>query len=149
MELSTLRALALATASVGIALPSLAADAAQTANGVKLASICAGCGVVAEVRTETRKGKGSGVGAVGGAVAGGVVGHQLGGGGGKTALTVLGAVGGGLAGNEVEKRMKKHTVWVATLTLKDGTRHNYDLASDPGVKPGDVVRRENGRLIKQ
>ena len=38
-----------------------------------------------------------------GAVAGGLIGHQLGGGNGKTALTVGGAVAGGYAGNQIQK----------------------------------------------
>ncbi|TMH11853.1 MAG: glycine zipper 2TM domain-containing protein [Betaproteobacteria bacterium] len=125
-----------------------ASAAPKAVHGVKLASLCDGCGVVSETRSETRKGKASGVGAVGGAVAGGVVGHQLGGGSGKTALTVLGAVGGGLAGNEVEKNMKKHTVWITTVTFKDGKQHKYERDADPALKAGDVVRLENGRPVK-
>jgi len=133
----------------------LALPAAQASNngnaavhGVKLKSICDGCGVVSGVRSETRKGQASGLGAVGGAVAGGVVGHQLGGGTGKTLLTVGGAVAGGVAGNEIEKNMKKHTVWITTVTLKDGTKHSYERGQNPGLKAGDVVRIENGQPVK-
>jgi uncharacterized protein YcfJ len=139
-----------------LAAPSLAADTAKTqaeqdktVAGVKLSSLCDGCGVVSNAHTETRKGKASGVGAVGGAVAGGVVGHQLGGGSGKTALTVLGAVGGGLAGNEIEKNMKKYTVWVTTVTFKDGTKKKYEAKADPGLKSGDLVKIDNGHPVKK
>jgi len=130
-----------------------AADAAkakppETVAGVKLSGVCQGCGVVSNAHTVTRKGKASGVGAVGGAVAGGVVGHQLGGGSGKTALTVLGAVGGGLAGNEIEKNMKKYTVWVTTVTFKDGTKKTYERTTNPDLKAGDVVKIENGHPAK-
>jgi len=117
-------------------------------HGVKLASICKGCGVVSNAHTETRKGKASGVGAVGGAVVGGVVGHQFGGGNGKTAMTALGAVGGGLAGNEIEKDMKKYTVWITTVTFRDGTRHTYERTSNPGLRTGDVVKLSNGQPVK-
>jgi len=117
-------------------------------HGVKLASICNGCGVVSNTHTETRKGKGSGVGAVGGAVVGGVVGHQFGGGNGKTAMTALGAVGGGVAGNEIEKNMKKYTVWITTVTFKDGATHTYERTSNPGLKTGDVVKLSNGHPVK-
>src|SRR5256885_12520910 len=120
-----------------------ASPAAKTVQGVKLSSLCDGCGVVSKAHTETRKGKGSGVGAVGGAVAGGVVGHQLGGGSGKKALTVLGAVGGGIAGNEIEKNMKKKTVWVTSVTYKDGSKHTYERESSPGLKAGDIVKLDN------
>src|SRR4051794_14893627 len=109
-------------AQTAFATDSTKAQAPKVVSGVTLSSLCDGCGVVSNAHTETRKGKASGVGAVGGAVAGGVVGHQLGGGKGKTALTVLGAVGGGLAGNEVEKNMKKYTVWITTVTYKDGSK---------------------------
>lgn len=129
-----------------VALPP--AHAADTVvHGVRLASVCNSCGVVSAVHSETRKGQGSGAGAVGGAVVGGVVGHQLGGGSGKTALTVLGAVGGGVAGNEIEKNMKKRTVWITTVVLKDGSRRRYERSSNPGLKAGDVVRIEKGQPV--
>src|SRR5262245_28602477 len=114
MKTSFPRALLVATlVSVPLAWASDAnAKPVTEVHGVKLASICKSCGVVSDTHTETRKGKSSGLGAVGGAVVGGVVGHQFGGGSGKTAMTALGAVGGGVAGNEVEKNMKKYTVWV-------------------------------------
>lgn len=138
-----------------VAHSTFAADAAKThaeppktVAGVTLSTVCDGCGVVSNAHTVTRKGKASGIGAVGGAVAGGVVGHQLGGGSGKTALTVLGAVGGGLAGNEVEKNMKKYTVWVTTVTFKDGTKKTYEGTSNPGLKSGDVVKIDNGHPVK-
>jgi uncharacterized protein YcfJ len=77
-----------------------------------------------------------------------VVGHQLGGGSGKKALTLLGAVGGAVAGNEIEKNMKKYTVWITTVTFKDGSTHSYERTSDPALKSGDVVRLENGHPVK-
>jgi uncharacterized protein YcfJ len=107
-----------------------------TAAGVKLSGLCATCGVVTEVKTEKRKGKASGVGAVGGAVAGGVIGN-------KTTDSTLGTVGGaavgGLLGNEIEKRVKKRTVWVSSVTMKDGSVKRFDAESDPGWKAGTVV----------
>ncbi|MGH8859259.1 MAG: glycine zipper 2TM domain-containing protein, partial [Polaromonas sp.] len=47
-----------------------------------------------EVLRTQEQGKGTGVGAVLGGVAGAVVGHQIGGGRGRDAATVIGAVGG-------------------------------------------------------
>jgi outer membrane lipoprotein SlyB len=116
--------------------------------GVKLESICATCGVVSATRVETRKGEGGAVGAVGGAVVGGVLGHQVGGGNGKTAMTVLGAVGGGLAGNAVEKKVKETKVWSTTVTHKDGSTKTYEAGSDPGLREGDVVRIEEGHPVR-
>jgi outer membrane lipoprotein SlyB len=105
--------------------------------------------VVSSAHVETRKGKGSGLGAAGGALAGGVLGHQLGGGGGKTALTVLGAVGGAVAGNAVEKNMKKQQIWVTTVTQRDGSTRTFEATSDPALKAGDVVTLASGHPVKQ
>jgi outer membrane lipoprotein SlyB len=105
----------------------------------ELAKLCAECGLVQAVTTETRKGKASGVGAVGGAVLGGVLGNQVGGGTGKTVATVGGAAAGGLIGNEIEKRMKKHTVWITRVVMKDGSERRFESGGSPGLKAGDVV----------
>jgi outer membrane lipoprotein SlyB len=144
-----------AVAAAALAMP--AAYATDTAangtpkivHGVKLSSVCDACGVVTDVHTETRKGKATGVGVVGGAVVGGLIGNQMGGGSGKTATTAIGAVGGGIAGNEIEKNVKKHTVWVTSVTFKDGSKHKYERASDPGLKAGEVVKLENGHPVKR
>ena len=96
-----------------------AAAIPSSVQGVRLATLCGTCAVVSETRVETRKGKASGVGAVGGAVAGGVVGNKATDGG--TLGTVGGAAVGGLLGNAIEKQIKKHKVWVTTVTLKDGS----------------------------
>ena len=73
---------------------------------VAAVATCAECGVIESVREIDAKGTGSGLGAVGGGVVGGLLGNQVGGGRGKSAMTVVGVVGGALAGNEVEKRVK-------------------------------------------
>jgi outer membrane lipoprotein SlyB len=89
------------------------------------AAVCASCGTVESVHAIQQKGEGSGIGAVGGAVVGGLLGNQVGGGNGKTALTVLGAVGGGLAGNEVEKRYKATTVYDVQVRMEDGSGRTF------------------------
>ncbi len=142
----------LLVASVALlAQPALATSPAKVkvVHGVVLSSLCSGCAVVSKQHTETRKGKASGVGAVGGAVAGGVIGNQFGHGNGKAAMTVLGAVGGGVAGNEIEKNVKKYTVWVTTVTFKDSTRKRFERTSDPGLRAGDVVTVVNGRPVRR
>lgn len=106
-------------------------------NGIKLARICDACGVVTAVKRETRKGDASGVGAVGGAVAGGVVGN-------KTTDSTIGTVGGaavgGILGHQIERQLKKRKVYVATVTLKNGTVKKFDTGeADPGWKAGTVV----------
>jgi len=124
------------------------ADANAEVHAVNLALICADCAVVSDTHTETRNGKGSGLGAVGGAVVGGLIGHQIGNGSGQTAATVLGALGGGAAGNAVEKKVKKVTVWITTVTFKDGSTKTYEGTSDPGLVHGDVVTIRNGQPVK-
>ena len=117
-------------------------------HGVKLAAICATCGVVTATNVETRKGEGGPAGVVGGAVVGGLLGHQMGGGSGKTAMTVLGAVGGGVAGNAVEKKLKETKVWLTTVTHKDGSTQTYESRTDPQLRAGDVVKIEDGRPLR-
>ena len=105
-----------------------AAPRTQTA-----AAVCASCGTVESVKAEKKKGEGTGLGAVGGAVVGGVVGHQVGGGNGKKAMTVLGAVGGGLAGHEIEKHARSTTVYHVQLRMDDGSSRTVTQATAPTV----------------
>ena len=132
---------AIAAALIGAFGATQAADkpaaTPSAVHGVRLATLCGTCAVVSEVHVEKRKGKGSGVGAVGGAVAGGVVGNKVSDGG--TLGTAGGAVVGGLLGNAIEKQVKKHNVWVTTVTKKDGRAHKFEAAADPGWKAGAVV----------
>jgi outer membrane lipoprotein SlyB len=112
----------------------------------KLATLCDSCAVVDSTRVEKRKGKGSGVGAVGGAVAGGVVGN-------KTTDSTIGTVGGaavgGLLGNEIEKRVKRHKVWITRVTMKDGSKRDFEAANDPQWAAGAVVEvGTDGQLKK-
>ncbi len=136
--------LTLAAAFLACSLPALAAsERPNVVQGVRLSSLCSDCAVVASVKRETKKGKGSGVGAIGGAVAGGVVGN-------KTTDSTIGTVGGaavgGLLGNEIEKRVKKEKVWVTRVTLKDGSTRKFTSESEPSWSAGSVVDIDNGRL---
>lgn len=105
----------------------------KTATKVAAVAVCAVCGTVESVKTEKQKGEGTGLGAVGGAVIGGVVGHQMGGGDGKKALTVLGAVGGGIAGHEVEKRARSTTTYQVQLRMDDGSTRTVTQSTAPAV----------------
>jgi outer membrane lipoprotein SlyB len=100
------------------------------------AAVCATCGVIEAVRPIEQKGQGTGIGAVGGAVVGGLLGNQMGGGKGKTAMTVLGAVGGGLAGNEVEKRARSETIYEVHVRMDDGSTRTFTqkTAPTPGTR---------------
>lgn len=94
-------------------------------------AVCQHCGVVESVRSVQKKGDAQGVGAVAGGVLGAVLGNQVGGGNGRTAMTVLGAVGGGMAGNEVEKRMKAETVYEVRVRMDNGTTRTITQRSAP------------------
>jgi outer membrane lipoprotein SlyB len=108
------------------------------------AALCASCGIVESVNAVQEKGEGSGVGAVAGGVLGGVVGHQVGGGNGKTAMTVLGAIGGGLAGHEVEKRVRSETRYDIRVRMEDGSSRVFHQAQSIAV--GTRVVAEGGAL---
>jgi outer membrane lipoprotein SlyB len=116
-------------------------DATRTA-------LCASCGVVESVGAVQHKGQGSGLGAVAGGVLGGVVGHQMGGGKGKTALTVLGAVGGGLAGNEVEKRARAETSYSVRVRMEDGSVRTIERAQSMAVGTQVIVEGTTLRIAR-
>ena len=102
------------------------------------AAVCATCGTVESVLAVQRQGEVNGVavggttvgiGTVAGGVVGGLLGNQVGGGNGKTAMTVLGVAGGALAGNAIEKNMKKTTVYQMRVRMHDGSVRTIEQAS--------------------
>lgn len=123
---------------------SVSAPVATPVAGVPVASsapvklpakvVCATCGVVESVTPIQRESSNpSGAGAVAGAVLGGLVGNQFGGGDGKTLATIAGVLGGGWAGNTVEKRMKKDTVYMVEVRMEDGSVRTIEQASSASV----------------
>lgn len=95
--------------------------------------VCADCATVTAVTPIEREGQASGTGAVAGGVLGAVVGNQIGQGQGKDVATILGAIGGGIAGNQMEKKMKKVTVYQVELRMDDGSRRTLELAEPAAV----------------
>lgn len=108
---------------------------------------CGNCGVVEAVRIIEVKGQGSGVGALTGGVAGALLGNQVGGGSGRTAATILGAGAGAYAGNEVEKNVKRHTVFRVTVRMDDGSYRTLSRHNDAGVAVGQRVKVVDGAII--
>jgi outer membrane lipoprotein SlyB len=106
--------------------------------------VCGNCGTVEAATPIQREGAGTGLGAVAGGVLGAVVGNQVGGGNGRTAATVLGALGGGWAGNTVEKKMKKDTVYQVRVRMEDGGSRTFEVATP--VNAGSHVTVEGGSL---
>jgi len=113
---------------------------ADKARAAQLAALCETCGIVKELRSEKRKGKGGALGILGGAVAGGVLGNQVGGGDGKTIATVGGAVGGAILGNEIQKRTSRKTVHISTIQMKDGSTRTYESETAPTWAVGASVK---------
>jgi len=118
----------------------------QVAQAAPVKKICAECGVIDSVREIEKAGQASGAGAVGGAVVGGVLGHQVGGGRGRDAMTVLGAVGGAVAGHQIEKNMKKSKEYQITVRMEDGGTRTITQATQPGWRPGDKVKIVDGAI---
>lgn len=114
--------------------------------------VCANCATVEAATPIRRESAGSGVGAVAGGVLGAVVGNHVGGSSGKAAATILGALGGGWGGNEVEKRMKKVTVYDVRVRMEDGATRSFELATPvaSGAKvtvEGNGLRLADGSLV--
>jgi outer membrane lipoprotein SlyB len=92
----------------------------------------------------------SGVGAVVGGVAGGVIGHQIGSGRGNTAATIAGAIGGALVGNEVENRNRRADEdYRIGVRMDDGSYRTFVLPDNLGLRAGDRVAVEGGRIYRQ
>ena len=91
----------------------------------------------------------TGAGAVIGGVLGGVLGHQVGNGRGNDVATVAGAVGGAVVGNEVEKRRNGgEEQYRVTVQFRDGREASFTQDSLAGLRVGDRVRVDGGRLLR-
>ena len=101
--------------------------------------VCGNCGTVTAVTPIQRDGAGGGGGALAGGVLGAVVGNQVGDGNGKALATILGAVGGGFAGNAVEKKMKKSTVYQVEVRMEDGSSRSFEQATPASVGAHVIV----------
>ena len=115
-------------------------------------AICLQCGTVESATPIMRAAPSSGVGVVAGGVLGAVLGNQVGGGSGKTAATILGAVGGGWAGNEIEKRVKKETVYEVKVRMDNDSTRTFELAGPVGAgakvtAEGNSLRLADGSLV--
>jgi outer membrane lipoprotein SlyB len=107
--------------------------------------ICAVCGTVESVTTiEREAAQGSGLGVIAGAALGGIVGNQFGGGTGKDLATIAGMAAGGWAGNTVEKKIKKETLFEVKVRMEDGTVRKLEQKTSIGV--GTRVTVEGGKI---
>jgi outer membrane lipoprotein SlyB len=104
------------------------------------------------VQTQASGGPNSGGGAVAGGVVGGVLGHQVGGGSGKAAATVLGVVGGALLGNAIESNTRSPRTYQSyrlSVQTDNGGYRAFDVASPGDLRIGDRVRIDgNGQISR-
>lgn len=121
-----------------------AAPAAEAAPAPAPKPVCTTCGVVTAVTPVQQQGEAGALGTVAGGVLGGVLGHQVGGGHGKDAMTVIGAIGGALAGREVEKRQRSTTAYEMHIRMDDGGHRTF--TRDQAYVVGQKVRVEGDRL---
>ena len=121
------------------------------------ADSCATCGTVESAVAVERQGKVNGVavgnttigiGTVAGGVLGGVLGNQVGGGNGKTAMTVLGAAGGAYAGNTVEKNMKKVTRSPMRVRMNNGSVRTIEQSTPVAAGSSVMVEGNSLRLAR-
>lgn len=124
-----------------------AKPAGSKAPAATVAAPCADCGVVDSIRAVEAKGQGTGVGAVAGGVVGGILGNQVGGGRGRTAMTVVGAGAGAYAGNELEKNMKKSFSYEIRVRMEDNSYRTFHV-NQPDVGVGQRVRIRDGQLVR-
>ena len=119
------------------------------------APVCTDCGTVQAVSAVQRQGQVNGVavgnttvglGTVAGGVLGGLLGHQMGGGSGKTAMTVLGVAGGAYAGNTVEKNMHKVTMYAVQVQMDNGSTRHFEVSNAVAVGSKVVIEGKNLRL---
>lgn len=86
---------------------------------------------------------------IAGAVVGGILGHQIGGGSGNTAATVLGAAGGAYAGNTLEKNNQATQMVNAykfTVRMNNGSYQTFTQTTNADIRVGDRVQIDNGTL---
>lgn len=113
---------------------------------IAAASRCADCGVVDLIHAVQVRGQGSGVGAVAGGVVGGILGNQVGGGRGRTAMTVVGAGAGAYAGHELEKNMNKQVKYEVHVRMEDNSMRVFQMP-EPAVTVGQRVKIRDGRPV--
>jgi outer membrane lipoprotein SlyB len=93
-------------------------------------------------------GRGTGAGAVVGGIVGGVLGHQIGSGRGNDVATAAGAIGGAVAGHQIEKNRSGDEQYRVVVQFRDGREATFLQDSLNGIRVGDRVRVDSGRLYR-
>lgn len=104
-------------------------------------------GRVQSIEPMQARGEGSGAGALAGGLIGGLIGNQMGKGNGRAAATAIGAVGGAMLGHEIERQNQgERRIHRVTVRLERRGEQQFDLERLDGLRVGDRVRIDNGRL---
>ena len=141
-------AAATAVALVGCASPGYVGGASQY--GYSNAYQAQRYGTVSHITYIPAGGNGGtrAVGAVAGGVLGGVIGHQFGKGRGRTALTIIGATAGAAAGSTAVAGGSTAPAWYVHVNFDDGYAQRFRFDNNPGVRVGQRVRMQGGRLYR-
>ena len=102
------------------------------------------------VRTQERP-QATGGGALIGGILGAVIGHQIGGGSGRAAATVLGGFGGAIAGNAIEGQQQPgqvHESYRVGVQGDDGSYRYFSVPVQADLRIGDRVRMGNRQLYR-
>jgi len=81
-----------------------------------------------------------------GGVIGGVLGHQVGSGRGNDVATVAGAVGGAVVGHEIGRSGGRADAYAVRVRFDDRSYQTVSQDSLDGLRVGDRVRLEDGRV---
>ena len=81
-------------------------------------------------------------------MAGAILGNQVGGGSGRTVMTIAGGAGGAYVGNEVEKNSKRSSAYQIRVRMADGSMRTLTQREVPNVNSGDRVRINNGAIAE-
>lgn len=84
-----------------------------------------------------------------GGIVGGLIGHQVGGGKGQTAATIVGAAGGAYAGHQIEQRGRKdNETFRVTVRLDNGAYQTITEDNITELQTGDRVRIDGNKITR-
>ena len=149
-HIQTLKAVAGLVTVLALGACATNAPAPATSNYPQSTNVYTQYGVVQSIELvsqDTANPSGIGAGAIAGAVVGGILGHQVGGGTGNTAATVLGAAGGAYVGNQMEKNRQgtqQVNAYRFNIRLNNGTYQSITQTGNDDIRVGDRVQIDNG-----
>ncbi|HUX26569.1 MAG TPA: glycine zipper 2TM domain-containing protein [Burkholderiales bacterium] len=106
-------------------------------------------GTVERIELVNRNDPNNLAGTVIGGIVGGLIGHQLGGGRGQTAATIVGAAGGAYAGNQIQQRRRaSNESFRVTVRMDNGTIQTITTDNVTDLQTGDRVRVDGNNISR-